>query len=100
MNKFFPVGSRTIGATSPSQTIAIPTGGPMIRISRETNSLRCFIKFGGASVTADVDSMELVSGIVEELENPNPAAYTYFAVYAPTGVCNVNVSTGPRYDSK
>lgn len=100
MNKFFPVGSRTITATTASQTIAIPTGGPMIRVSRDTSAIRCFIKFGGASITADVDAMELVSGVVEELENPNPSAYTYFAVYAASGTCNVNVSTGPRYDSK
>jgi len=100
MNKFFPVGSRTITAITTSQTIAIPTGGPMIRVSRDTSAIRCYIKFGGASITADVDSMELVSGIVEELENPNTSAYTYFAVYTTSGTCNVNVSTGPRYDSK
>jgi hypothetical protein len=42
--------------------------------------------------------MELVSGIVEELQNPNAVAYTHFAVITFSGTCGVNVSTGPRYE--
>ena len=70
----------------------------MMRIARETSSARVWIKFGTSSVSANAgNAMELVSGVVEELENPNDNIYTYFAVICDTGTCGVNLTTGPRY---
>ena len=99
MKSFFPVGSTTLTATvTTSAATILPTGGPFIRIARETAAVRVFIAFGTASVVATTSSMELVSGIVEELQNPNTTAYTHFAVITSSGTCGVNVSTGPRYE--
>ena len=99
MKAFFPVGSTTLTATTTSSAAtALPTGGPFIRLARETAAVRVFIAFGTASVVATTASMELVSGIVEQLQNPNSVAYTHFAVITFSGTCGVNVSTGPRYE--
>lgn len=98
MNAFFPVGSTSVSATSSALSgTAIPTGGPMFRIARETSSVRVFIKFGtSSSVAATVSDMELVSGVVEELENPG--GYSHFSVITDTGICGVNIACGPRYN--
>lgn len=99
MNAFFPVGSVGVDATASSSTTLLPLGGTLIRIARETSALRVLIQFGGTTITADPNTaMELVSGIVEELENPNPNLYTHFAVVTLSGTVGVNVSCGPRYD--
>jgi hypothetical protein len=99
MRAFFPVGSTTLTATTTtSAATPLPTGGPFIRIARETAAVRVFIAFGTASVVATTANMELVSGIVEELQNPNSTAYTHFAVITNTSTCGVNLSTGPRYE--
>lgn len=96
MQAFFPVGSTSVSATSSAlASTAIPTGGPMIRIARETGSPRVFIKFHATAATATTSDMELVSGVVEELENPG--GYSYFSVITDAGTCGVNISTGPRY---
>lgn len=101
MNKFFPVGSATVTATSAAlAATALPSGGPNLRISRETGSVLCYIKFGTGSVAATTDGMELVSGVVEELELPSTTTYTHFSVITASGTCKVNISAGPRYDSK
>ena len=97
MNKFWPVNGDSQLATTSNVRNTIPLGGPVLRIARETNSTRVWIKFGDISVTATDSGMELVSGIVEELENPNPAIYTYYAVITGGGTCGVNITAGPRY---
>ena len=71
MNKFFPVGATSTTALTSSAVTALPSGGPLLRIARETSSVRVFIAFGANSITATLASMELVSGVVEELESPN-----------------------------
>lgn len=97
MNAFFPVGSASVSATTSAlASTAIPTGGPMIRVARETSASRVFIAFHATSATATTSSMELVSGVVEELENPG--GYSFFSVITDAGTCGVNVSTGPRYN--
>ena len=99
MNRFFPVGSTSVtGSSSASAAAVLPTGGPIIRISRDTSSESIFIKFGGSDVVATTSSMELVSGIVEELENPNTAVYTHYSVITLSGTCKANISTGPRFN--
>lgn len=96
MNAFFPVGSTSVSATTSAlSSTAIPTGGPMIRIARETSASRVFIAFSSGTATATTSSMELVSGIVEELENPG--GYANFSVITDAGTCGVNISCGPRY---
>lgn len=96
MNAFFPVGSTSVSATSSAlASTAIPAGGPIIRVARETSAARVFIKFHATSATATSSDMELVSGVVEELENPG--GYAYFSVIADAGTCGVNISCGPRY---
>jgi hypothetical protein len=98
MNAFFPVGNWGVTATTSTANAAIPSGGPMIRIARETSTARCWIKFGTSSITVNSgNGMELVSGVVEELENPNDTNYTHFAIICDTGTCGVNLTTGPRY---
>lgn len=104
MNAFFPVGSVSVSATTSSAATILPLGGatspgPMIRVARESSAIRVFIAFGTSGVAATTSSMELISGVVEELEIPNPATYTYFAVITDSGTCGVNVSTGPRYST-
>lgn len=97
MNAFFPVGSTSVAATSSAlSSTAIPSGGPMIRIARETSSVRVFIKFHATAAVATVSDMELVSGVVEELENPG--GYAYFSVITDAGICGVNIACGPRYN--
>jgi len=98
MNAFFPVGSTSVAATTSALSgTAIPTGGPMMRVARETSASRVFIKFGtSSSVAATVSDMELVSGVVEELENPG--GYSHFSVITDTGICGVNIACGPRYN--
>lgn len=98
MNKFFPVAAVSVAGTTSSQATVIPTGGKMLRVSRDTSAARVFIAFGTSGVTATTSSMELVSGIVEELEIPNTTAYTYFAIITASGTCNVNLSVSPKYE--
>ena len=97
MNKFWPVGGDFQTASTGSVRNVLPAGGPIIRVARETSSIRVWIKFGDSSVTADATGLELVSGIVEELENPDPAKYTYYAVITGSGTCGINITAGPRY---
>lgn len=99
MNAFFPVASTVAGATtsSGSTAVALPGTGPMIRIARQTSADDVYIAFGTASVVATAASMMLISGVVEELEIPNSAIYTNFAVVSGSGTVFVNVCTGPRY---
>lgn len=98
MQSFFPVGIVGVTAATTTAATLIPSGGKIMRIARETSTARCWIKFGTASVTVTATTgMELVSGVVEELENPNDQSYTYFAVICDTGTCGVNVTTGPYY---
>jgi hypothetical protein len=95
---FFPVSAVSVTAAVTTATTILPTVGTIIRLTREINASRVFIKFGTASVTATTsDSMELTAGLIEELENPNPTAYTYFAVICDTGTCGVNVSVSPKF---
>ena len=103
-NKFFPVSSGAVTATSSSAATTLPTGpqgqtGPIIRVARETSSVRVFIEFGGSGITATTGSTELISGVVEEFENPNPSYYTHYAVITASGTCSVNIACGPRYSS-
>lgn len=96
MNAFFPVGSTSVSATSSAlASTAIPSGGPVLRVARETSAVRVFIAFHATSATATTSSMELVSGVVEELDNPG--GYAYFSVITDAGTCGVNISAGPRY---
>jgi len=104
MKAFFPVGSVSVSATTSSAATILPAGtatyaGPMLRIAREISTARVFIAFGLVNATtATASSMELTSGVVEELEIPNKLIYTHFAVITDTGTCGVNVSTGPFFE--
>lgn len=104
MNAFFPTASDSQSAGSGGAVRAVlpvasgaSVAGPMIRLTRTTSADQVFIAFGDATVTATTDSMELISGVVEELENPNTTIYTHFSVITLSGTVLVNVSTGPRY---
>ena len=95
---FFPVAAVDVSATTSSGSTALPTPGKTIRISRESNSNRCFIKFGSSSVTVTTSTgMELVAGVVESFDLPD-AGYTNFALITDTGTVKVNVSVSPKFD--
>lgn len=99
MNAFFPVGSASVAAAlTATAALALPSGGPMIRLSRQTSAAAVYIKFGGSDVVATTSSMELVSGVVEELENPNTSIYTHYSIVSDdAATCRVNIACGPRY---
>lgn len=101
--RFFPVSATSTLATTNSVAYALPVGpqsqvGPIIRVARETSSVRVFLSFtNGVTGNASDTSMELISGVVEEFENPNPAYYTHYSVITASGTCYVSISCGPRY---
>lgn len=105
MNPFFPVNSIIANTTDGvSNFQRIPDGGPLIRISREVNIGRLFVKFGDASLifTTVDDMVELINGVTEEFLNPDPSKYSHFlAVVSPgSPSCAIAVSCSPRYFQK
>ena len=104
MNPFFPVASAQTGAYSNLTSIQyLPAGGPIIRIIRDTTDDRVFIKFGGnelVSALSNADMMELTSGVMEELENPDPSRYDRFYLLSdglPDEAVGVQISCSPTY---
>ena len=105
MNPFFPVDSQQFSAYSNLTAIQrLPVGGPIIRIIRDSTTDRVFIKFGGNDLVAslsDADMMELTSGVMEELENPDGSRYDRFyllSTAAPDIAVGVQISTSPTYE--
>ena len=95
---FFPVAAIDVTASTSTSTNALPAPGKTIRVSRESNSNRCFVKFGGPSVDVTLTTgMELVAGVVESFDLPD-AGYTNFALITDTGTVKVNVSVSPKFD--
>ena len=79
----------------------LPTGGPIIRIVRDYTADRVFIKFGGDGLTvnlSDADMMELVPGVIEELENPDGSRYDRFYLYSSNNPVQVSISCSPTYE--
>ena len=96
---FFPTSSTSVTATIAASTAAlIPTPGAIIRIVRQDSTDRVYIKFGGASVAATTSSTELLPGIVEEWENPDPNTYLYYSVITGSNTVGVNISVSPRFE--
>lgn len=103
MSRFFPVSSLSTYATTNSVTYPLPIGpegqvGPIIRVTRDVSDVRVLIQFGNNATGATDNSIELISGIVEEFENPNPSYYTHYAVKTVSGTAYVSIACGPRYD--
>lgn len=95
---FFPVAATDVTASTTTAATALPTPGKTIRVSRESNSSRCFVKFGGPSIeVTTTNGMELVAGVVESFDLPD-AGYTNFALITDSGTVKVNVSVSPKFD--
>jgi hypothetical protein len=105
VNPFFPVGFGTLYAKSDITKIQpLPEGGPIIRITRESSTDRVFIRFGGNDLVeslSEANMMELVSGVTEELENPDPSRYDRYYLYsnaAPGPGVAVAITCSPTYE--
>lgn len=95
---FRPIGSTTKDATTTSAAHQIPGGGgegeKNVRLVREDNTSRVWIKFGSEqdmSVTTS-NGMELLAGVVETFGLRGNE--DFFAIITDTGTCEVNVTSG------
>lgn len=94
---FFVSAATTATATTSSAATAIPgaitSGQAVVRIVREDNTSRVFIKFSTSSAVTvtTTDGTELIPGVVEVFLVP---ASGYFALITDTGSVAVNVSIG------
>lgn len=97
-NRFYPLGSVSVSATSSSAATAMPASGSSIRVVRVQNAARVFIRFGtSAALTVTTSNgMEILPGIVEDFSNEYEKA-TYFALITDGTTTGVNVSVGPTF---